>query len=92
MVTAPNTTALGVYFIKAPNDSAFEKVFLNNMDRNSFSVDMEISTLEKQLALMISNGDTAIFHAHQKISEMQKYKNCKVSKRLIQFYDLLFID
>ena len=31
MVTAPNTTALGAYFIKAPNDSAFGKVFLNNI-------------------------------------------------------------
>ena len=83
MVTAPKTTAQGTYFINAPNHNAFGKVFLNNMDRNSFGADMEISTLEKQLALMTSNSDTAIFYPHQKISETQKYKICKVSKILI---------
>ena len=83
MVTTPNTTAQGTFFQRAPNDNAFGKVFRNNMDRNSFGADMEISTLEKQLAMMISNSDTAIFYPHQKISETQKYKNCKVSKTLI---------
>ena len=58
MITAPTTTAQGATFIKAPNDSAFSKVFLNNMDRNSFGVDMERSTIDKQLAQMISNGKT----------------------------------
>ena len=83
MVTTPNTTAQGTLFRRAPNGNAFGRVFRNNMDRNSFGADMEISTLEKQLALMTSNSDTAIFYPHQKISETQKYKNCKVSKTLI---------
>ena len=81
MITAPNTTAQGATFIKAPNDSAFSKVFLNNMDRNSFGGDMERRTIDKQLAQMISNGKTAIFHIHDILSEMQKYKNCEVSKK-----------
>ena len=85
MITAPTTTAQGATFIKAPNDSAFSKVFLNNMDRNSFGVDMERSTIDKQLAQMISNGKTAIFHIHDILSEMQKYKNCEVSKKVIHF-------
>ena len=92
MLTSANTTRGAQTFINAPNNTAFGKAYLNNMDRNSFSSDLKKITIEKQIASMISNGDTAIFHAHQKISEMQKYKNCKVSKRLIQFYDLLFID
>ena len=37
MVTASNTSSVGAAFTKAPNDSAFGKVFLNNMDSNSFT-------------------------------------------------------
>ena len=85
MFTTPKTTAQGTFFQRAPNDNAFGKVFRNNMDRNSFGADMEISTLEKQLTMMISNSDRAIFYPHQKISETQKYKNCKVSKTLIYY-------
>ena len=83
MVTTPITNAQGTFFLRAPNDNAFGKVFRNNMDRNSFGADMQISTLEKQLALMISNSDTGIFYPHQKISDTQKYKNCEVSKTQI---------
>ena len=80
MVTEPKTNAIGAAFTKAPNDSAFGKVFLNNMDSNSFGNDMEASTVEKQIAFMISNSKTAIFYFHGKISGTQAYKNCHVSK------------
>ena len=76
----PKTTVQGAIFIKAHKDSTFGRVFKNNMDQNSFGNDMEKSTIEKQLALMITNGKTAIFHIHDIISEMDKYKNCEVSK------------
>ena len=69
MVTTPNTTAQGTFFRNAPNGNAFGRVFRNNMDRNSFSADMEISTLEKQLALMTSNSDTAIFLAKRGVGD-----------------------
>ena len=91
MVTGPTTFVQGAAFIKAPNDSAFGKVFLNNMDWNSFSSDAERNTIEEQIALMISNGKTAIFHVYEKLSETQEYRNCQVSKKLIYFL-ILFID
>ena len=81
MVTGPINAMQGVAFTKAPYDSTFGRVFQNNMDRNSFSSDLERSTLEKLLALMISNGKTATFHVHDIISETQKYMTCKVSKQ-----------
>ena len=80
MVTRPNTTISGAAFTNAPNDSAFGKVFLNNMDRNSFSWDTK-----KQIALVISNNKTAMFDIHSTISETQEYRNCQVSKKLIHF-------
>ena len=82
MVTAPNTTALGAYFLKAPKDSAFGKVFLNNMDSNSFSSDMEKNAMEKLIALMLSNSKTAMYNIHDTISAMQEYRNCQVGKKL----------
>ena len=36
MFTAPKTGSIARRFIKAPNNSAFGKVFHNNMDWNSF--------------------------------------------------------
>ena len=78
MLTAANTTRGAQTFMKAPNNTAFGKVFLNNMDRNSF-----ISDKEKQLAMMISNGKTAMYNIHDTISAMQEYRNCQVSKKLI---------
>ena len=81
MITDKNTTRGARTFIKAPPYTAFGKVFLKNMDRNdrnSFSSDKE-----KQLAMMISNGKTAIFgKTYGKIVQMQKYKNCEVLKKL----------
>ena len=73
MLTAANTTRGAQTFIKAPNNTAFGKVFLN-MDRNSF-----ISDKEKRLAMMIQNGKTAIFgKTYGKIVQMKEYKNCEV--------------
>ena len=73
MLTAANTTRGAQTFIKAPNNTAFGKVFLS-MDRNSF-----ISDKEKRLAMMIQNGKTAIFgKTYGKILQTQKYKNCEV--------------
>ena len=79
MVTGPTTTLQGAAFTKASNDSAFGKVFLNNMDRNSFSSDMEKNAMEKLIALMVSNSKTAIFHFAGAISQTQQYKKCQVS-------------
>ena len=79
MATGPKTTSQGAAFAKAPIDSSFGKVFLNNMDRKSFSVDLERNTIEKQIAMMISNGKTAIFHFAGAISQTQQYKKCQVS-------------
>ena len=79
MATGPKTTSQGAAFAKASIDSSFGKVFLNNMDRKSFSVDLERNTIEKQIAMMISNGKTAIFHSAGTISQTQEYKKCQVS-------------
>ena len=74
MLTPANTTRGAQTFMKAPNNTAFGKVFLNNMDRNSF-----IGDKEKRLAMMISNAETAIFgKTYGKIVQMQRYKNCQV--------------
>ena len=82
MVTGPTTTLQGAAFTKASNDSAFGKVFLNNMDRNSFSSDMEKNAMEKLIALMVSNSKTAMYNIHDTISAMQEYRNCQVGKKL----------
>ena len=76
MVTASNTTVIGATFTKSPKDSAFGKVFLNNMDKNSFSADTK-----NQIASMISNRKTAFFSTHSAISRRQEYINCMVSKK-----------
>ena len=75
MVTSSNSTSIGVAFIKAPNDSLFGKVFLNNMDSNSFSSDTK-----KQISLIILNGRTAIFQTHSAMVAEQEYTNCQVYK------------
>ena len=76
MLTRPKTGTTGATFIKAPYDSAFGKVFLNNMDKNSFSADTK-----NQIASMISNRKTALFSTHSAISRRQEYINCMVSKK-----------
>ena len=76
MLTRPKTGTTGATFIKAPYDSAFGKVFLNNMDKNSFSADTK-----NQIATMISNRKTALFSTHSTISKRQEYINCMVSKK-----------
>ena len=75
MVTAPKTSSTGAAFTKAPNDSAFGKVFLNNMDENSFSIDTK-----RQIALMILNSKTAFFNDHTEVVAQQEYSNCQVKK------------
>ena len=84
MVTGPTTTMQGVAFTKAHNDSAFGKVFLNNMDWNSFMDPISYNT-KKQIAMMILNGKTALFDIHTRISESREYRNCLVSKKIIHF-------
>ena len=90
MLTRPKTGTTGATFIKAPYDSAFGKVFLNNMDANSFSTDLERNTIERQIAFMISNSKTAMFYVHGKMSETQAFRNCQVSK-IDTFLTSLFI-
>ena len=80
MITAPNTSATGAYFTKAPNGSAFRKVFLNNMDENSFRTNSDHSDSKNQISLMISNSRTALFDTHGRISAVPEYRNCSVSK------------
>ena len=86
MVTSQKNGAIGDAFIKAPNDSAFGKVFLNNMDWNSFMDPISYNT-KKQIAMMILNGKTALFDIHTRISESQEFRNCLVSKKIIHFLD-----
>ena len=76
MVTSQKNGAIGDAFIKAPNDSAFGKVFLNNMDKNSFN-----RNITNQIASMISNRKTAMFSTHSIMSRRQEYINCMVSKK-----------
>ena len=76
MVTRPITGTTGATFTKAPNDSAFGKVFLNNMDKNSFN-----RNITNQIASMISNRKTAMFSTHSIMSRRQEYINCMVSKK-----------
>ena len=78
MITAPNTSATGTSFTKAPNGSAFRKVFLNNMDENSFRKNNY--GFQNQIELMISNSKTALFYPHSRVSEVPEYRNCLVSK------------
>ena len=78
MLTAANTTRGAQTFMKAPNNTAFGKVFLNNMDKNSFSADTK-----NQIASMISNRKTALYSTHSTISRRQEYINCLVSENLI---------
>ena len=80
MITAPNTSATGAYFTKAPNGSAFRKVFLNNMDENSFRTNSDHSDSKNQISLMISNSRTALFDTHGRISAVPEYRYCLVSK------------
>ena len=85
MITAPNTSATGAYFTKAPNGSAFRKVFLNNMDENSFRTNSDHSDSKNQISLMISNSRTALFDTHGRISAVPEYRNCSVSKIIIDY-------
>ena len=75
MVTSSNSTSTGAAFTKAPNDSLFGKVFLNNMDSNSFSSDTK-----KQISLTILNSRTALFRPDSGIVTEQEYKNCQVNR------------
>ena len=75
MVTSSNSTSTGAAFTKAPNDSLFGKVFLNNMDSNSFSSDTK-----KQISLTILNSQTALFRPDSGIVTEQEYKNCQVNR------------
>ena len=75
MLTSSNSAAIGAAFTKAPNDSLFGKVFLNNMDSNSFSSDTK-----KQISLTISKSQTAIFKLDNAIVVEQEYKNCQVNR------------
>ena len=79
MITTSNTTAVGAMFPNAPNDSAFGKVFLNNMDGNSFN-----SNSKKQIALMILKGKTAFFNEHREVVSQQD-SNCQVNNSKV-FY------
>ena len=85
MFTAPKTGSIGQRFIKAPNDSAFGKVFHNNMDWNSFIASS--AKIKKHIATMVSNSHskTAMFDMPTRISETQEYRNCSVSKQFIYF-------
>ena len=75
MLTVGSIGAIGSLFTKASNLSAFGKVFLNNMDRNSFSFDTK-----KQIARMILNSKTAFFNDHNEIVAQKEYINCQVKK------------
>ena len=78
MLTAANTTRGAQTFIKAPNNTAFGKVYLNNMDENSFRKNNY--GFQNQIELMISNRKTALFYPHSRVSEVPEYRNCLVSK------------
>ncbi len=82
MVTHKNSSVFGAAFIKAPNDSDFGKVFINNMNEHSF-----IGNTKEQIATMISNSKTAMFNSHNSVSEGQEYRNCEVSERFMHFLD-----
>ena len=86
MVTASNTSSVGAAFTKAPNDSAFGKVFLNNMDSNSFTSDTK-----KQIVLIILNSKTAIFNIDSALAAEQEYTNCQVNKNLKDIFYKNFI-
>ena len=76
MLTGPKSNAIGAAFLKAPKDSPFHKVFLNNMVENiSFKSD-----IKKQIALTISKTETAFYYGHSLTMAKQEYKNCQVCK------------
>ena len=76
MLTGPKSNAIGAAFLKAPKDSPFHKVFLNNMVENiSFNSD-----IKKQIALTISKTETAFYYGHSLTMAKQEYKNCQVCK------------
>ena len=78
MVTNSKASPTGMIFSKAPNDSAFRKVYHNNMDKNSF-----IYSNKNRIASIIMNSKTAMFDVNDRIFEVQEYKNCSVSNIFI---------
>ena len=75
MLTDSTETSTGASFTKAVKDDAFNKVFHNNMDKNSFNDD-----IDGQIELMISNSKTAYYRGHDAILFQKEYKNCLVCK------------
>ena len=78
MLTGSRDNAIGAAFNKAPKDSPFHKVFLNNMDKKvniSFSSD-----IDKQIALTISKTETAFYYTHSTMLDRHEYQNCDVCK------------
>ena len=79
MLTGTQSNAIGAAFHKAPKDSPFHRVFLNNMDETvSFNSD-----IKKQIALTISKTETAFYYGHSLTMAKQEYKNCQVCKIFI---------
>ena len=58
MLTGSEESAYGTSFKRAVEGSAFDKVFHNNMDKNSFNND-----IDAQIKLMVLNSKTAYFTA-----------------------------
>ena len=78
MLTGSRNNAIGAAFHKAQNHSPFHKVFHNNMNNISFG-----DNITKQIALTISESETAFYYGHSTLKDMQEYKNCQVRKKNI---------
>ena len=75
MLTGYKTDGTAALFTKASSHNAFGKVYLNNMDENSFSSDSK-----KQIRQMFSNSKTAFFMDHNEMIAQKEYRNCMVKK------------
>lgn len=75
MLTGYKTDGTAALFTKASSHNAFGKVYLNNMDENSFSSDSK-----KQIRQMFSNSKTAFFMDHNEMVAQKEYSNCMVKK------------
>ena len=71
-MTFGRNTATGDFFINAKDGSPVQKVFQNNMDRDSFQIDKQ-----KALSLTLSETKTALYWFKEDI-QSDGYSFCKV--------------
>ena len=73
MLTGSVDSAHGAVFKKASKESDFGQVFENNMDPDSFNINTT-----RQIELILSNIQHALFYTCGTVRKTKAYENCKV--------------